>query len=201
MKHLTYAVLFLVVCGHSAGAQPGTGSWELSLSATFGMVSQTSEMTFQGQTTKDEHEAEGYLSLAVRPGFYLYEGLSLEPEFFWTASEGVPPAFSISGNISYTFVIPASPACPFLLAGYGVGNGIPLAQRLLGRSSDEMDIAVLNLGGGIKIFLSKAVALRGEYRYQRFSWEDTSPFGSTSYRQTVNFHNFLLGFSVFLPAG
>jgi opacity protein-like surface antigen len=107
--------------------------------------------------------------------------------------------------LAYTFSIPESPVKPFLTAGYGIGNGIPIMQRLMDRSSDDLDIPVVRVGGGMKIFLSKQVALKLEYRYERYSYENSSSFAyygySYSYSQKVisNYHNVLFGISVFLP--
>jgi hypothetical protein len=199
MNRFVCVPLLLAAFAGTAAAQTGTGSWELSLSSTLGTASQSTETEYGGRTTTHDGESQGYLSLALRPGFFVVNGLSIEPEFFWTAVEKVPPTFSMSGNVSYTFLIKESPVSPFLLAGYGVGNGIPLFQRLFLRSSDEMDITVLNLGAGVKVFLSEAIAFRAEYRYQRFAEETSYPAGPT-YRRTSDYHNLLLGFSVFLHA-
>jgi len=190
----------LVFAYGSMYSQTQKGAWEFSLSGNFGSVSTSSETSGSSGTQKSETDAEGYLSLALRPGFYIIDGLVVEPEFLWTAVKGTPPSFSLSGNIAYNFRIPKSHFTPFVLAGYGVGNAIPLFQRLLGRSSDKLDITVLNVGAGLKIFISERIALRTEYRYQRYSREST--FNSGSFSSTtntvVNFHNVFFGFSIFL---
>lgn len=58
-------------------------------------------------------------------------------------------------------------------------------------------------GGGVKFFVSKYVALKAKYRYERYSREETETFISISstFKQVVNFHNVLSGVSVFLPGG
>ncbi len=189
-----------------ANAQLAAGTWELSVSGTAGSVSQTySSSSSGGSRTTD---AEGYLTLYLRPAVFLTEGLSFEPEIVWTAIENDPPAFNLAGNLSYTYRAPEAVAGPFVLIGYGVGNTVPLTQRALGRMSDKMDISVLNVGGGVKFFLGERIALRTEYRYQRYGYAYDYPNftyinGSFVY-QTVtreivwNFHSFIIGVSVFL---
>lgn len=200
MKNILAVVCLVFVC-EPLYSQTQQGAWELSLSGNFGSVSGSSETSGSFGTSKSESEAEGYLSLALRPGFYIIDGLAVEPEILWSAFEGVPPSFSLTGNLSYNFRIPESHVTPFVLAGYGTGNAIPFFQRLLFRSSDKLDIGVLNIGGGVKLFLADRVALRTEYRYQRYSQERT--FGSGSFSSTTktiqNFHNVFFGFSLFLP--
>lgn len=200
MKNIL-AVVCLVFACEPLYSQTQQGAWELSLSGNFGSVSGSSETSGSFGTSKSESEAEGYLSLAIRPGFYIIDGLAVEPEILWTALEGVPPIFSLSGNLAYNFSIPQSHITPFVLIGYGTGNAIPLFQRLFFKSSEELDISVLNIGAGLKIFVAEQIALRIEYRYQRYSQEET--FGSGSFSSTTksiqNFHNVFFGFSIFLP--
>ena len=200
MKLITVftAAALVFVCS-AIHAQTQQGAWELSASGNFGSVSSSSETT-GSFSQKSETDAEGYLSLALRPGYYVIDGLAVEPEFLWTAVDGTPPSFSISGNVAYNFDIPKSQVTPFILAGYGVGNSIPLFQRLFVRSSDDFDISVLNIGAGLKVFLTERIALRTEYRYQRYSRESTLSSGTFSVTTTTvaSFHNVFLGFSVFL---
>jgi opacity protein-like surface antigen len=200
MKNILTAVCLVFACG-SVYSQTQQGTWELSLSGNFGSVSGSSETTSSFGSSQSEQEAQGYLSLALRPGFYIIDGLVVEPEILWTAVEKVPPSFSLSGNLAYNFSIPESHITPFVLVGYGTGNAIPLFQRLFFRSSDKLDISVLNIGAGVKFFVAERIALRTEYRYQRYSQEETFSSGSfSSTTKTIqNFHNVFLGFSVFLP--
>jgi opacity protein-like surface antigen len=78
-------------------------------------------------------------------------------------------------------------------------------QRLIGRASDKSDIPVPRVGGGVKFFLSKQVALKLEYRYERYSYENSSTvsfyYSSYSYSQKEvwDHHTVLFGISVFLP--
>jgi len=193
-------VSILSVCGRLY-SQTQQGAWELSLSGNLGLVSGSSETTGSFGSSKSEQESQGYLSLALRPGYYIIDGLVVEPEILWTAVENDLPSFSLSGNLAYNFSIPQSHITPFVLVGYGTGNAIPFFQRLIFRSSDKLNISVLNIGAGLKFFVTERIALRTEYRYQRYNQERTYGFGSFSFttKTTTNFHNVFFGFSIFMP--
>lgn len=188
-----------------ASAQLTQGSWEMSMSATMGSVSSSTEYTYGGQSSTYEGEAETYLSLAIRPGFFVVDGLSIEPELLWTAVEGDQPAIAVFGGLSYTFAITESPIAPFILVGYGIGNGIPIAQRMIGRTSSDFDVSALNAGGGLKVFVSPNVAFRAEYRYQRYSWQEEVTFSwnpeyMPTFERVTTYHNIFIGISVFFPS-
>jgi opacity protein-like surface antigen len=194
--------LLIIVSVVPALSQTHQGSWEFSVSGAFSSFSLKTESSgFGGTHTHESDKATNYFSLLLRPGFYVIDGLEIEPEINWGAADGIPPSFSFSGNIAYTYLIPNTHVAPFALAGYGIGNGIPLLQRMFDRSSDAFDIGVLNLGGGVKWFAGKQVALRVEYRFQRYTHESTTGTGtySTTQNTTFNFNNVFLGVSVFLP--
>jgi hypothetical protein len=197
---LVFAALAVAI---PAVSQTERGNWELSLAGNAGSVSLSYERTGTGTNYSSDGEAQSYFGLDVRVGVYIAEGLSIEPEIYLLAVEKVQPAFNIGGNASYTFSIPESPVKPFLIAGYGIGNGIPMMQRLMRRSSGDFEIPVLRAGGGVKVFLSRQIALKVEYRYERFFHEETSSYYSSSstMNTTWNYHNILFGLSVFLPGG
>jgi hypothetical protein len=201
----TIRVFVLVVTVWAISSQSQSqirqGTWEFSFSATAGEVSGSSEYSSSFGTSTFKMESQKYVSFVLRPGFIIVEGLELEPEFYLTAVEGSPAAIAFSGNLAYNISIPESRVTPFLLVGYGVGNGIPVLGRLLTRSSADLDITVLNAGAGVKVFIVDHVAFRVEYRHQRFSYEDTvgsAPFFFTT-KFSQNFNNILFGLSVFLP--
>jgi opacity protein-like surface antigen len=206
MKTMAGCALLALAIVVEASAQLTQGSWEMSMSASMGSVSSATEYTYGGKTSTYEGEAESYISLAFRPGYYIIDGLSFEPELVWTATEGNEPAIAVLAGLSYTFTIPQSPVAPFILVGYGIGNGIPVAQRLIGRTSNEFDVAALNAGGGLKVFVSPNIAFRAEYRYQRYAWEETpsiywpSEFVPGPFKHSTTYHNIFIGISVFFPS-
>jgi opacity protein-like surface antigen len=83
---------------------------------------------------------------------------------------------------------------PFLLAGGGWANAGNLSNQI---NSGEVvrDYTVLNLGIGTRLFLNNLVALRLEYRFQRFfAKKEELPFGGV-YDPSLNCHNILVGLS------
>ena len=208
MKQMTLVLLCSGALFASRGlSQTTAGNWELSIAGNLGSMQSSYESSYSGNgysgQSSGDGDAQTYLGLNLRAGIFVADGFSLEPELYMLAVIDEQPAFNIGANASYTFTVPNSPVRPFLTVGYGIGNAIPLMQRLLGRQSDDFDIPVIRGGGGLKIFVSKQVALKIEYRYERYSREDESSsiyYKSTS-KTTMNLHNVLFGFSVFLPGG
>lgn len=199
---------FLGACIVLAGVLPSysqtePGNWELSVAGNIGSVSTSYEYKSGSYVSSGSSDGITYMGLDVRAGAYIANGLALEPEIYALFIEDQSPAFNFGANISYTFTLPESPVSPFLIAGYGIGNASPIMQRLVNRGSDEFDIPVLRVGGGLKVFLGKQVALKVEYRYERYSQERTETYygHSSTSKTVVNYHNVMIGFSVFIPGG
>ena len=203
MKLILSVLCITAILTVPALCQTHVGTWELSMAGNAGALTTSSEVTYGGQTSSDNGVSRNYFGLDLRPGYYVANGFSLEPEIYWLAAEKDAPTFNIGANAAYTFDIPQSSVLPYVTIGYGIGNGIPLMQRLVGRSSDELDIPVFRVGGGLKIFVASAVALKIEYRYERYSQETSGSFFGMSYteKDVRSFHNILFGFSIFLPSG
>ena len=182
-----------------AWGQPAAGTVEIGLSGTAGSIASKTEWSSPYGSGSGEQEAQSYLTLLFRPGFYLVDGLSVEPEIYWTALEDEAPAFSLSGNVSYTYRAPDAKVGPFVIVGYGLANTVPVADRALMRVSDKLDITLLNLGGGLKAFVTESAAIRIEYRYQTYWYERSETYGNftETYKRTYYLHNIFFGFSVF----
>lgn len=202
---LTIALLAITGLSHAGELK---GASEVSTSMQFGQVNSSYEYTYHSgpnaytQTSDSKHS---FLTLTMRYGKFVASGLEISPELQWTAIEEWEPAFSIAANLEYNFA-PLSTSekqrnVPFLLAGYGIGNAAPAYMWFVSRTSDKFDVPVLNLGAGLKTFVSDRVALRFEYRYQRFSWDESyqSAFSSSTSKYVDQYHRFLFGFSVFFP--
>jgi opacity protein-like surface antigen len=200
MKKLAVVISILLLSSISLMAQVEKGKFELSLSGTFGSFSSKSDYTSGSYKSSHESDAVNYAVIAFRPGYYIIDGLEFEPAIFMTAIETTQPSFSLSGNLAYNFTIPNSIVVPFVLAGYGVGNAIPfLNNTLIERSSDKMDIGLLNLGLGAKVFVSQNAAIRVEYNYQRSSYDrEYNGYYQVKEEYTINMHKILFGVSLFL---
>lgn len=199
---LSFAVLLIISQSVYAGSLVGTR--EISVAGQMGQVKTTEEYTHQtlfGTSTYTSESTSTFMTLALRFGIYVYRGLAIEPEIHWSSLEEAEPALSLHGNLAYNFNVATSPGkprvIPFILAGYGIGNAVPFSLSLFSPSSDTWNVGVLNLGAGLKAFVTESVALRTEYRFQRYSYSED--YGYSKTETTQSFHNIFFGFSVFLP--
>jgi opacity protein-like surface antigen len=208
MKRISIVLVCVgILFASSAISQTKAGNWELSLAGNLGSLQSSYEYSSSGGGYSSNYsnggDAQSYMGLDLRAGFFVVDGFSLEPEIYMLVVEKAKPAYNFGANASYTASIPNSPVKPFVSVGYGIGNAVPLMQRIMGRSSDDMDIPVLRAGTGLKVFVSKQVALKVEYRYERYTSETESSYYSykSTTKTTTNMHNILIGFSIFLPGG
>jgi hypothetical protein len=116
---------------------------------------------------EDRESSDAFL-LLPRVGVFLFEGLEIEPEILFLSRSGVTPLYALNGNISYNF-LGLERSVPFLLAGYGVANSLPYFD--VPYTLTPFTVGVLNLGGGLKLFVRENIAVRLEYRYQRYQGE------------------------------
>jgi hypothetical protein len=90
---------------------------------------------------------------------------------------------------------------PFIRAGIGVANGIPVLPGTMAvfRTSDKLDVQVLNVGGGVKYQVAGAAYLRAEANYKHYSWSRALYSGSsTSWDYSYGDFGILVGLSVLL---
>jgi hypothetical protein len=187
------SLLFAAMCLYatvSALAQPDDSRRvELSLSATF-----------QSMKLDPDQESSDALLLLPRVGVFVVEGLEIEPEILFMSRSRYVPLYALNGNISYNF-LKLDKSVPFVLAGYGVANSIPYFH--VPYFETPFTVGVLNLGGGLKAFIRENIAIRVEYRYQRYQGEEQRdgflPF-SRPYTQKVEvvMHLAQFGLSVLL---
>lgn len=187
MKTVCLIIVTLVAVTALYG-QPREGSdLEMSLSGSY-----------QHYATGSGVEGTGVFLVSPRLGFFILKGLELEPEIVCLLSGNSEPVYMLNGNISYN-LISTRRAVPFILAGYGVANTVPFLGVPFTRTS--FPINVLNVGGGLKVFIHDDVALRIEYRYQAFTGEgEESNYGYYVYSRKIEayVHTVQFGFSVLL---
>ena len=185
MRHLVVLIVVVLFVSQSY-AQPQPGKVELSLSASF-----------QNFGSEDGGESSSNFLIAPRVGFFPYEGLEIEPEVVLLVGEG-DALYMLNGNIAYNFLT-AGKTVPFLLVGYGIANTVPIFNLPI--TDVGFSVGVLNVGAGTKIFIAENVAVRTEYRYQRFSGAQESVFfGTFQFKRevTVRIHSVQVGLSVLL---
>jgi len=171
---LTVTLFFFTL---TLSAQPAGKKWEAGFSFSF------SSYKWSGAT-----ESDTLLNIPIRAGYYIWRGLEIEPELMLTKFEGSDAGYILSANLAYNFKTSGS-LMPFVLAGFGFGNGMPLANIVEGDS--DINATVINAGAGVKYLIGNSAALRFEYRYThdrlKFDVEGT---------EKVNIHQLLAGVSV-----
>jgi hypothetical protein len=177
LKTLFLTLLIVVLSFATVMPQTRIGDKELSLSATF-----------MSRKAAEEKESYSIFNMPVRVGFLVTNGTELEPELILSSYKDKKVGYILSGNIVYN-VNPSDPNLrwvPFVLGGFGFANSeLALVDVATPGTAGEL-WTTLNFGAGVKIFLSKPVALRIEYRYHKF-FKDTD----------VTFQNIYVGFSIF----
>ena len=184
--------------GQSTSAVFKQASWELNFTGSLGSIESQAEYSssyyyFQGS----DSESRMYIQLGIIPAYYLTDGLAIEPEINLLAVESEDPAFLLLGNLAYTLNIENSRFFPFLRAGYGITNSVQIpVNGNLSKLSGDMDIGVLNLGGGLKTLLTENILLRTEINYRKFSYSKEG----TGYTYSMHISSIALvfGFSVLL---
>jgi len=174
----------------AAQAQPREGKTrELSVSGSY-----------QRYSSGSSSSSSAFL-ISPRLGIFVHRGFEIEPEVLLMFATGAT-VYVLNGNVSYNFVGEGK-AVPFLLLGYGIANTVPLFN--IPTTKVEYSVGVLNVGAGVKAFLTEDIALRFEYRYQNFSGDGGTTnysFSGYSYSITrkidVRLHTVQFGLSVLL---
>ena len=170
------AFLVVLISAPAVLAQIEKGDKELSIAASF--MSRKYE----------DGEAWTVINIPIRLGVFVTKNVEIEPEILFSKWEDEDLGFLLSGNLAYNFTIlePESRTVPFLFSGFGFSNTYVYFPSFLLPGIEDETWTVVNLGGGAKFFLSKAAALRWEYRFQKF-------FGDWD----LTYHNIFLGVSAF----
>jgi hypothetical protein len=181
-------MLIITLSAANLPGQPREGkSKELSLSGSY-----------QTYSSGSGSVSSGSLLVSSRLGFFVFEGLEIEPEVLVMIPSGPDLVYMVNGNVSYNFMS-AGKAIPFLLIGYGIANTVPFFNVPMTKTDFSVD--VLNVGAGVKIFLHENVALRLEYRYQKITGQGaTTMYDFYSYTDKVEttINTVQFGFSVLL---
>ena len=141
-------MIMLSTAVYSQSHKPfSAGSWELSLSGSFGSMSYTNDYT--STYSKSSHtETYKYFEAYCSPAVYVVNGFSIEPEvsvLFFQSSE---PSYSILLNASYTQLLGSKNIALFVRGGYGLSNSFqfPLNSGYMSKVSKKFDIPIVNAG-------------------------------------------------------
>ena len=154
------------------------GDHELSIGASY-----------MSRSYENSDESWTAFNFPVRYGFFVTRIFQIEPELLYSKYKDNDTGLIFSCNLAFNMNASASPAhnIPFLYAGMGYSNTVIFFPNFANAGVQDKNWTILNLGAGLKMFLTESVALRFEYRFQKF-------YGDTD----MTFHTILLGFSVFI---
>ena len=155
------------------------GEWEFGFALNIGGSSEQTKLTStysdgssQYYSTYDYTEKGFYTHLGVSTGYYIINGLAIEPEFDinlynWEISA------SLLGNLCYTFYLPQKNIYPYLKLGYGLSSQ-PGSSNLF----EFLDIKTINAGVGIKLTYSSGMAFRLEINYRNLAGSNTGYYSN-----------------------
>jgi len=173
---ITIIIFFLCQLVYS---QTKKGAKELSIGASF-----------MSRSYENSDESWTAFNIPIRLGFCVNNNLEIEPELLFNKYEEEDAGLIFSVNIAYNINSPgrSNPTVPFLLGGVGFSNTIVILPNYAHAGIEEgKGWTILNLGAGLKMFLSKTAALRLEYRFQKYNGDSD-----------LTYHNVLFGMSVFI---
>lgn len=149
----------------------------------------------------DDGDMSYAFNISGRMGYLVTRAFEFEPEIIFSTYEDEDPGIVVAANVLYNIFLPeADHITPFLLAGLGWSNSAPLFNQTNFGDAGR-DYTLLNLGLGMRFFLSSSSALRLEYRFQRFSTEEERWYFdgyAGGYDPSVSYHNVLFGMALFL---
>ncbi len=156
---LFFAFLLTSTVFNTACAQIERGDKELS-----------AQMSFMSRSYEQSSSSFWSLLLAVRYGYFFRKNLEFEPEIMFSVYKNEDPGFILSGNLAYNFISrnPGNKIVPFISGGLGISNTIIFLPNIAYEGMEDTSWTVLNAGAGVKLFVTEQIAIRWEYRLQRF---------------------------------
>jgi hypothetical protein len=161
------------------------GDWEFGFSTNIGASNEKTKGSetysydydsTQYSYTYDNTHNGIYLNLGISTGYYIINGLSIEPEINinvysdnWSGS--------ILGNLCYTFNLPQQNFYPYLKLGYGLSSEPTNSGGLF----EKLDFKTINAGGGIKLMYSPGMEFRMEINYRNLSGSNEYSYSDQSY--------------------
>jgi hypothetical protein len=203
MRSVVTVASVLLLTASITCAQFKKGDVELSFSGSLGSWSNEFSDSYSGGISHTYSDSHNYLFVAISPGYYLEDGLSVEPELSLMAAEKSKPIQYLLLNLSYTYLLPNSVIAPYAIAGYGLSNSVQMAGMTVYPllASNKFNVGVFNAGAGVKFLLNRFVVLRTEINYKSHAWSETQDYGygMTDKTETnLSFFGLQLGISVLL---
>lgn len=146
--------------------------WECAVAFSIGLSSTSFESSEQNYYGNGNGDSEFYSEISLALGFFILDGLSIEPEIEYNFFEG-DATLSLIANVAYTFNIPRKKIYPFIKVGYGISGFTVYRYYYYGGTNglfESLDAKVINAGAGLKIVQSSSFAMRIELNYKNISY-------------------------------
>lgn len=188
MKTTTIALAAILVVGLCFPALSKTKRGDLEFSGS---------MSFMSIHAEWSEERDWYLNMAARTGVFLTSVFEIEPELMMSKWEEADLGFIFSLNLAINMA-PSGRDNPmfFLLAGLGSANTTLYLPDIPYPNVGVDPDMIINAGCGFKAFGTEEIALRVEYRYQRFLGVYSDFDGHTG-GDDLSYHLLFIGFSLF----
>ncbi len=192
MKKTIFISLFLIALNIPLFAQFESGCIELGGSLGFYLMNES----IKNGNHEDENDASLFIC-SINPAIYVVKGLSIEPEIGLMLVENEKPGIFLLGNVSYTYLIPDKSIAPYAKIGFGATNSLAIPNvNLYSKASEDLDITIFNLAGGVKFLINKTAIIKTELNYRKFSYSEDLYFSKIDYSR--DFVSILLGISFVL---
>lgn len=146
--------------------------WECAVAFSIGLSSTSFESSEQNYYGNGNGDSEFYSEISLALGFFILDGLSIEPEIEYNFFSD-DATLSIIANVAYTFNIPRKKIYPFIKVGYGISGFTVYRYYYYGGTNglfESLDAKVINAGAGLKIVQSSSFAMRIELNYKNISY-------------------------------
>ena len=173
------------------------GAWELSIVGGYSSIDSQTDYSSNGYNNHYSSSSKIF-SLSAMTGYYVYDGISVEPELQMTLIKDEEPAYSVIVGAAYTYFVSKNNIGIFLKGGVGLSNSITALSisPYLVRIKSGFDVKIYKFSTGLKILVSDDVIIRTELEYKSSSYEESSKYSKTD----NTFSEFIVkfGFSVLL---
>jgi opacity protein-like surface antigen len=165
-----------------------------------GRMEYSVSFSYQSMKQKDAEEASWIMNLPFHLNYFVSENIGVGAEINFTDAKGIKnTGIILNILVEANFPIRQGKSIPFLLAGYGYSNGSFIYDRMAIKNFQETDIGVLNLGAGLKLFITEKIYARIEGRYQNFSGEsENTYFYGAENEISITYFRLFMGFSIIL---
>ncbi len=150
----------------------GAGSFEARLNTGIGLSSIKENRPFNNYIYTGSNR-EIYFNLNTSIGYYIIDGLSVEPELGFNLNfDGVTAM--VIGNLCYTFNNDSRSTYPFAKASYGFTDILNYANSNAG-IFESLNYKVIGVGAGLKFLQTSSRAFLLEITYMYISGTDGYP--------------------------